>query len=436
MTGPMSKKWRTNLSIGLLTVAILISLFLSSLVWIKPYRYEHTSEARVTKTSTTSLQSLADVYLPLTAVKTGAEREQYLLVGQPQNVALTAKETLSKRTLKSGRQVSHGNLSQYRNYLRQPKSLLLSYPSAVTITSFNTSFGQHLATDQLRLVDHLVLPLDGSNKVYLLRDQGEVVYRYTLSKALSSRLTAALKGGKKIPVDFKQINNRILMTFPHSFKLATYAAKVGSLNVETVAQKLMNATKNSSLATRQEGNQLIYHNGDDRRLVYDQQKGTLTFENYLKQAWTGSSQASDRHFYRRLSQTNFPQEGVYFDAANRRQQQETYRTYVEGFAVFNDNNYGTVRIKESKSGVESMAFSRYYLQNPMPTSKGSVRLQSSTVVFNDLQAAGKLKGVRGLRVGYRWKKTTHGTVTLTPAYYVKYAGEWVAVSDLIKEGGH
>lgn len=402
MTGPMSKKWRTNLSIGLLTVAILISLFLSSLVWIKPYRYEHTSEARVTKTSTTSLQSLADVYLPLTAVKTGAEREQYLLVGQPQNVALTAKETLSKRTLKSGRQVSHGNLSQYRNYLRQPKSLLLSYPSAVTITSFNTSFGQHLATDQLRLVDHLVLPLDGSNKVYLLRDQGEVVYRYTLSKALSSRLTAALKGGKKIPVDFKQINNRILMTFPHSFKLATYAAKVGSLNVETVAQKLMNATKNSSLATRQEGNQLIYHNGDDRR----------------------------------LSQTNFPQEGVYFDAANRRQQQETYRTYVEGFAVFNDNNYGTVRIKESKSGVESMAFSRYYLQNPMPTSKGSVRLQSSTVVFNDLQAAGKLKGVRGLRVGYRWKKTTHGTVTLTPAYYVKYAGEWVAVSDLIKEGGH
>ena len=52
--------------------------------------------------------------------------------------------------------------------------LVLSYPSAVAIATFNTTFNQKLSAKDLILVNRIVIPLTGQARIYLLRDQGRL----------------------------------------------------------------------------------------------------------------------------------------------------------------------------------------------------------------------------------------------------------------------
>ena len=436
MTGAMSKKLRANWRIGLLSVVLVISVILSGLVWVMPYRYEHPNEATAPRVTSVATMAQENLYVPTTVVKTGPDREQHLLFNQPQNVVLTARESIRKWTLQKGKQVSADNPTAYREYLRQSNALVLSYPSAVAITTFNTTFNQKLSAKDLTLVNRIVIPLTGQARIYLLRDQGTVVYRYQVNAQRLTKLKASLLGGRRLPVEYRWLNNQLVLTYPHAITLPTYRAAIEQQNVDSLAQTLLNSAKGKRLAQRVEGNQRIYHNGSDKRLVYDQAQGTLTFENYLSQPTRYSLQTVYAHFFRRLQQTGIIQDQLQFDTFDHAKQQITYRTTIEGFPVYNEDNYGTVRLRESETGVESLRFSCYSLTTPLPTKQPALTLPATAVVFNGLQAVGKLKDVQGLRLGYWWHSDpTAKEVTVRPTYLVKYKGEWVPYQTLMHEGG-
>lgn len=71
MTGAMSKKLRANWRIGLLSVVLVISVILSGLVWVMPYRYEHPNEATAPRVTSVATMAQENLYVPTTVVKTG-----------------------------------------------------------------------------------------------------------------------------------------------------------------------------------------------------------------------------------------------------------------------------------------------------------------------------------------------------------------------------
>ncbi len=133
-----------------------------------------------------------------------------------------------------------------------------------------------------------------------------------------------------------------------------------------------------------------------------------------------------------LAGTGVPLDSLRYDTYSNKNEAITYRSFVEGFPIFNDQGYGTVQIQNNQDGAERYHFSLYSLQVPVAVNSKKTSLPSSAVVFNGLRNAVKLKEITGMRIGYDWKTNqSSNVVTLTPTYYLRYRGNWENYENLI-----
>lgn len=434
----MIAKFKDNWEAILLTVVVVISLILSGIVWVNPYRSDHrffgdngTSTSRQITT-----QSMRDIYLPTQVIKTNGDQGQHLLYGQFSNTVLTARESIEKWRFHRLTRIQSGREKNYLNYLRLNNSIMLSYPSSVPMTIFNDSFNQDLNVNSLNKVDHIVIPLDTGNKIsriYLLSDDNFRVFRLKVDHANVKAIRQSLKGGSSISVDHKIFDGKPIVTYPHGVKLPNFGYQITKINPDSISQTLMNNTsKRSTVTSQQENGHVIYQGGTSRRLTYDSNKGTLDYENYIGQTDHFSYQQIYGHLYNMLAGTGVPLDSLRYDTYSNKNEAITYRSFVEGFPIFNDQGYGTVQIQNNQDGAERYHFSLYSLQVPVAVNNKKTSLPSSAVVFNGLRNAGKLKEITGMRIGYDWK-TNQGSnvVTLTPTYYLRYRGNWENYENLI-----
>ena len=436
----MITKIKDNWIAILLATVVVISLILSGLVWVNPYRTDHRffgdNGSTVGKQITT--QSMRDIYLPTQVIKTNGDQGQHLLYGQPQNTVLTARQSIEQWKLRRLTRIESGRPSNYLNYLRTNNSVMLSYPSSVPMTIFNDSFNQNLSTTSLGKVDHIVIPLDKSdhiNRIYLLSDENFRVFRVKVNNADISGIRESLQGGSSVSVDHKIYDGLPLVTYPKGVKLPNFGYQISKINPDSVSQTLMNnSSKQTSVKSQQENNHVVYQSGTSRRLIYDPEKGTLDYENYVGQADHFNYQQIFGHLYNLLAGTSIPLDSLRFDAYNDKTETITYRSFVEGFPIFNPDGFGEVQIQNNRDGAERYHFSKYSLQVPTPVKKSQTSLPSSAVVFNGLRASGKNKEITGMRIGYQWQTDQNAkTVMLTPTYYLKYRGNWEDYQDLIRE---
>lgn len=431
----MLKRLRDNWIPILLTIMVVVSLILSGIVWVNPYRFEHrTGRELGSGTRPVTTQSMRDIYMPTSVIHTKTDGSQHELYGQPANLILTVGQQLSNWQLHQTRRVANNNQSAYLGYLRKSNSLLLSYPSAVPLNIFNDSFNQELDSRRLSRVNHIVIPLNDPRHIYLMSDKGFMVFRVDTKKHDFSQLKKAMQGGHSISADHKMVNNKPLVTYPHGLKLPVFAYQVNHANMDNVSQALMNKSKRS-ISTHTNGSVITYSDGGSRHLNYNQQLGVADYENYVGQESDYSYSQIFGRVYNRLSKSTIPLDSLRYDNYHkgRRSQVVTYRSYVENFPIYNENGYGEVQMQIGDEGVERCHFTPLSIQVPLPVNQRKVKLPSTAVVFNQLREAGKLKDVSAIRVGYLWSGgANEKTVTLTPSYFVHYHGNWVDYQTLVK----
>lgn len=430
----MIKRIKDNWESILLAIVVLLSLILSGIVWANPYHGEHRfGDSNVGSTKETTTQTMRDIYLPTQVVKTNSDQAQYLLYGQKENPILTVRQVMEKWKFYRLSRVETGRESAYHNYLRTDNSLMLTYPDTVPTTILNDSFNQDLSSRNLKKINHIVIPLDSKNQIFLLGDNGYKIYRVSVKKNNLKRIKNSLRGGSRISVDHKIINGRPIMTYPRSIKVPEYSYQVDKLNVDTLSQTLMNSSKNSSVTRRTEGDNTVYQDGASKRMTYNSSRGTIDYESYAGKSTQYGYQQVYGHLYNLLAKTTTPLNSLRFDDYDSRTGAITYRSYVENFPIFNDNGYGTAQIQENNDGVQRYQISQYSVTVPLPTSRRKVELPSSAVLFNGLRASGKVKDMRGLRIGYQWDNSKTGpSLTLKPTYFIKYKGSWVDYTALTK----
>lgn len=379
---------------------------------------------------------MRDIYLPTEVIKTDKDQGQHLLYGQDRNVVLTARQSMDKWHLHRLTRVASERPNNYLNYLRRNNTVMLSYPSSVPLTIFNDSFNQNLNYNNLGRINHIVIPLSKSNRIdhiYLLSDDNYRVFNVRVDHANVKSIKAALKGGSSISVDHKIFDGYPMVTYPHGAKLPNFGDRISKLNPDSISQTLMNSSsKRSTVKSERQNNNVVYQAGTSRRLTLNPSKGTMDYENYTGRSDEFSYQQIFGHLYNQLAGTSIPLDSLRYDSYNKKNQSITYRSFVEGFPIFNDNDYGTVIIQNNHDGAERYHFTLYSLQVPLPTNKKTTTLPSSAVVFNGLRNSGKSKDIKGMRIGYQWSTDQTGrTVTLTPTYYLKYHGSWVNYESLI-----
>ena len=428
----MIKKLRTNWLTIALAVVVIISLILSGLIWTNPFQYDGVRRENTRGGQQYTTQSMGDVYLPTTVVRTDQRGSQSILYSPEVTLVREMKDSI--RSWQFGRvsAVKSNNSDVYLSYLRHRNAIMLSYPNAIPTVVFNETFSQSINSDQVSQINHIVIPLSGPREVYLLSDHRYGIYRLRVTKGSFSRIVSLTKGAKQIAVDHKIVNGQTVMTYPRDFTLPTFAFQVANQSIDTLSTNLMNGSQRSNIATSKSGDKIVYTNGNNRRLTYNRANGTVNYKSYVGSDEHRSTDQLYSYFYNRLVKTGVQLNNVRFDGTGAHQRRFTYRTFVDGFPVFNDDDYGSIAL-EAKNGTERCQMSRYSLQVPLPLNRRQVKLPSSGEVINMLNASPHFKEFRGLRVGYLWKTSgDNKVVKLTPTYFVKYHGNWVNYEEFVK----
>lgn len=430
----MIKKIRNNWLGILLTVAVIISLIFSGLIWASPYTNSHMRNDANNMNKQFTAQSIGDIYLPTEIVRVNGNGDQFRMYGQHANAALTVQKTLGQWHLLHLTRVGRDDSQDYLDTLRTPHSLVLSYATPIPTSIFNQTFSQNLNTNRIPQIQRIVLPSNNQHVMYLLDDRNFQIYRVNIAKSSTSQIQKLIKqkSGQQLLMDHQLVGKAIFAVYPHGVKLPVYAYQVVSQNIDNVTGNLMNTSQSSNLNPRREGQQLVYSN-NGRRLNYDESTGIIDYINYTGKDSNPSTQQVFNTVYQRLRRTGIGLDILHFDDYSRKHQQITFRSYVQSFPIYNDNEYGLVKITESNQGIEHFRFSRYSLQTPLPVRQSAVRLPSTASIMNQLKASGKEKQVTGLRLGYLWQTgATHNGVALEPTYLVKYHGNWLDYREVLK----
>lgn len=430
----MIRKLKTNWIAIALTVVVIISLILSWAIWTNPFPYDGARDSLSNKQSQYSPQSMGDVYLPTKVIQTSRSGKQNQLYSQQDNLVLNVKDQLRHWKLNHTTTIKRDNSDVYLSYLRRRNSLMLTYPDEIPGTVFNETFSQSVDTGKVSQLNHIVIPLNGQHEIYLLSDHRYSIYRLHVDKGNFSKVRKLLTKMKKIAVEHKIINGSAVMMYSRSFELPVLGYQVTSQNIDNLSSNLMNSNRHTTITANRSGDETVYTDGTNKRIIYDRQLGTLKYENYLSKDDRESTSQIYQHFYNKLTATGIPLDSLRYDSSSNHGRKLNYRTYVDSFPIFNNNGYGEITLESKSNGNERYWLSLYSLQVPLPLKHQMVKLPASGEIISQLHNSNHLKDVKDVRVGYAWHNDDQNSrvVKLVPTYFVKYKGNWVEYTELQK----
>ncbi len=425
----------------ILTALILLSVGLSIYIWMNPSRYERESKVSTTSSnSTLATRTIDDIYLPTQLIHTDAKGKQALLINKNVSLVGQFKEQISKWDARSISKVRVTSAKSFTALLNGEESYVLNFPDSVTISMFNTIFNQNLRNFRSSEFSRIVIPIHDPDHIYLLNDNHHEIYSVRLKKKSLRSLNKVLGGSKvkSIAVKMTYENNATYLDYTQSVKMQHYSYLMSKSAASETANRLLDADGNSTVSVHSRNGKQEYTTGSFKRMTVNTKPGTVYFEDYSdsgdsrQMSFTTQLQKSYTH----LVSLGVPMDNIRYYGFDSTSSSVIYRSYVEGFPIFNQTENGDVRIQMTANGLDRYYFSLYSLQVPVPTTgdKQSVTLPSSTSVLKKLIAAGyKDSKIGSIELGYQWSqnKSSKLVIDLTPTYYVYYNGTWRTYTSML-----
>ena len=420
-----------------LAAAVTVSVVLSAMIWTNPAQYERNRQ-RSSNTPTTELSTRPqkDVYLPTQVVYSDANGNQELLNNRKVNLTTELREALTKWQFSRVNRVRVTSKSAYMRYLTRKSSLLLSYASPINVKMFNTVFGSQLNSRATQF-SRILVPFDDQGHIYLLDDKKQDVYQVTVKSSDASAIRKIMKENLfRINVTMKWLSQSATAYVTSGVSVPSYSYLVNQQSTDYFTTRLLNKGESTNVSAKKNKDNTIYSDGASRQLTVYNKQGTALFEDYsaLQSSLTFSQALTAS--YSAVKTIGIPMENLRYYGYSAKNSTVTYRSFVEGFPIFNQSNYGAARIQMLSQGVRRYNFSLYSLQVPVPTDKKAVTLPGTQAVIDQLVAAGYSKAkIESLQVGYQWLTSTSSdkVVNLTPTWYVLYNGSWKTYTQLLKQ---
>ncbi|MFB9769125.1 YycH family regulatory protein [Lactiplantibacillus modestisalitolerans] len=424
-----------------LMILVLISVALSVYIWMNPSRYERESKVSTTSSnSTLATRSVDDVYLPTQLIYTNTKGKQALLINKNVSLVSQFKDQMRKWRATSISKVRVTSAKSYTALLNGEESYVLNFPDSVTISMFNTVFKQNLQNFRSSEFSRIVIPVNDTDHLYLLNDNHHSIYSVRLKNKSLSSLSAVLRTDKvkEIPVKMTYTKNNTYLDYTGAVKMQQYSYLMSKLAASELANRLLDADGNSTVSVHNRNGKQEYTTGSFKRMTVNPKVGTVYFEDYSDSGETRqlSLRSQLQKSYTHLASLGVPMDNIRYYGFDDTSNSVIYRSYVEGFPIFNQTENGDVRIQMTTNGLDRYYFSLYSLQVPVPTTgkQQAVTLPSSESVLKQLEAAGYHSSKIGrIELGYQWSqnKSSKLVIDLTPTYYVDYNGSWRTYTSML-----
>ncbi len=412
----------------LLTIAIIVSIVLTALIFISAG-----SQEAPTQTDQQSQQA-SELFRPTNYIVNDKSGKQHMVMHTTNAQYKSIHQYLanSRMTNPTQRKATNKQISQL---LDKTQTALYHYPDVVPIEYFNSYYSQRVSTHKSFNFNYVVVPLNHSKKAYFVNTQSKTITTVTISKIDTTEAwKVAARLPKALTVNFKVVNEHVMLNYPKEFKLPVYSYLVNHRDPTTYVSALLGTTNQLTQTT--ENNKKIYTNKySNQQIIYDPDLETVTFTDNRT---TGTLQ---RSYYNRLnvgfSQINLLQ----LDLSDTRFYQSrdngkdiTYRTFVEGLPVYYQSKTGAIHMTLDKYGNLTSTYSLNELGVPVPNTQEDVTLPKAADVLAKLQQAGvKSSEYYSIAPGYEWlaNKENNVSVNMNPTWMIETPTGWMSVNTFL-----
>lgn len=421
-------------------LAITISLIFTWLIWTNPAHFSKNTNENLTSGSATQLsaRSLTDIYMPTQLIYTDNKQNQTLLFDQKINVVNEFVKIIQGWKFTKIHQSKNISAKAYGEVLNQKNTLTLSYPDAIAGQFINDIFNQQLTINSTTKFNRIIIPLNSDmQKIYLLDDATFSIYEVNVKQTTITDLGTIIKqidGG--ININQVLYHKSVLLMYPQEVSLRQYSYLLNKQSQHLFLTTLFNNGTNSDIRTRKTNETTTYEEGNNRRVVFNNQTGMVDYQSFTGTKGPNSFNNLLRQGFNDLVTTGVPLENTRYFETNLEGNSFIYRTYVEGYPIFNQTRYGTLKISYDNPGTEHATFSQYSLQVPLPNNQPKIKLATSQMVLSQLASVGiNINQVQSMQIGYQWETNSNSemVVNLRPTWYVEINHKWKMLSEWLQK---
>ncbi|GKT04215.1 YycH family regulatory protein [Furfurilactobacillus sp. WILCCON 0119] len=422
-----------------LFVLVLISVGLSLVIWTNPARYDRsrTTTATSTTRSTVTTRTLADIYLPTQVIVTNKSGQSTSIYNPKVNLVTTIRNEIKNWRMTNFRKVSQGDKKTYEQLLAKKNMVQLNYADNIGRSIFNDSYNQQVLMSTSARFSRIVFSTTKPGEMYLLNDDNQAIYQISVAhQQLKQIRTVLADADQRYPVTQTVYKDHTLTCYTDPVKVAKYSYLVGQQNESFFVTTLLNAGEASSVNVRRSNGHTIYFDGSYKRLTVTDKTGATTFEDYNANNHITKDLGNNlKKSFSGLTSTGLTLDSIRYFNNEDNGRQVTYRSYVEGFPIFNQTDFGAVQVKNKRAGTEEINFTLTNLQVPLPTDSNSTETLPATQTVLDQLAAVGVNGdkIKDIVLGYEWENNydSKQVVDLQPTYYVYLNGKWQAYQDVL-----
>ncbi|EOH99605.1 hypothetical protein UAW_00757 [Enterococcus haemoperoxidus ATCC BAA-382] len=413
---------------------VLLSLYFSVSIWLSSSKKEQPikNDSQLT-TAVVNERVDTDVFLPLRLIRMQDGKSE---MNTSENLITNIQNEIKHSSFGNLMQTVVGDSEQFEKNLSMEQGFELLYEGPFLLSEYISVYNLGLKSADISIDDSYFTCIQVDlthNKIRFLDFNRKDVYEASITIDTEKVLTLM----NKVGIQYSQISEQQAVAGKHYYlsedlKMKKYSYILASQPVT----KFRNAffANVEDIQTNEDSKDLSYTSGSER-LTADEKLGTIHFNGELVSRTAKDNIYSDSFKYIKKLGTNMGNIR-YFD---RTDAEINYRTFVEGFPVFSENDKGQVRItigndKAEKSTVV-IETSVDTIQVPIP-SEEEVVLKSTESLLEQLIANGaNSEKINSMVIGYTWHKIEEITqvVDLTPEWYIRYDNKWYPERELLEK---
>ncbi|GAA3199893.1 YycH family regulatory protein [Lentilactobacillus kefiri] len=421
-----------------LTIAVVVSLTLSVVLWTNPANYRNNKQQTAQSPQTQQMiKPKRYVYTPVQALHTNADGTQQIMVNKLVNTVTEVKKTMHNYQNPKIKTLSKNSKVDYFRIANQTDSIMLNYSDTVSMRVVNYIVKNHFRKFPNYKINRIILPTNNSTKLYLLYDKNFTVYEVDVKKRSLKPLKKVLKMDMRTqPASFKLLNNKPAVYVTTSVEMQPYKYLIDRQSDDYYVSRLLNTQDSTNVNVKRRRNMTIYGDQSSLQLMFNSRNRMGEFSDFRPNHNRKNLTSAIQDSYKNVTKLGLPMDNVRFFSYDPNTRAIMYRTYVEGFPVFRTSGFGTVSTRTLNSSAQRTIFSLDNLEVPLPSNKGYVSLPSTETMLKRLKDHGyNMKDLQKVRLGYTWKKDTTSPllIDLNPDWYIYYHKQWRSYTSLMNQ---
>ncbi|OJG27842.1 hypothetical protein RU98_GL002051 [Enterococcus caccae] len=412
---------------------VLLSLYFSFTIWVSSSKKGLPAKIDPQLATTVINERVdTDVFLPLRLVRMQDGKSE---MNNSENLITNVQNEIKHSSFGSLTQIVSGNSEQFESYLSMDQGFELLYEGTFSLNEYVSVYDLNLKLIEVSADEIFFTCVQVDliqNRIRFLDFNRKNIYEAPIT--IDSEKVQNLMN--KVGVRYNQISEQQAVAGKHYYlseelKMKKYSYILASQPVT----KFRNAffSNAEDIQTNEDSQDLSYTSGNER-LTVDEKLGTIYFNGDLEARTAKDNIYSDSFKYIKKLGTNMGNIR-YFDRTNS---EINYRTFVEGFPVFSENDKGQVRIRIGNDQAEKsnvvIETSVDTIQVPIP-SEEEVDLKGTESLLEELTINGADPAkINSMVIGYTWHKIEEVTqvVDLTPEWYIRYEDKWYPEQELLE----